>query len=131
MQLPADLRESAEAYQCVLDIPGLDKGDVKVRQKYAEFLIMTENQRAASIRIDNTRMQCLPSGALQTPEGVHMQIGFTLQIDVTEDRRLVISGNRSSDLHAGWEEKAKERCFGQFQRDFILADDDYSEILPT
>ena len=30
MQFPVDLRESTEAYQCAIDVPGMAKADIKV-----------------------------------------------------------------------------------------------------
>ncbi len=30
MQFPVDLRESTEAYQCAMDVPGMAKADIKV-----------------------------------------------------------------------------------------------------
>lgn len=53
-----------------------------------------------------------------------------MQIHITAKRKLVISGERKSDLHAGWVEKVQERQFGDFQREFVIADDaDFSSIL--
>ena len=48
---------------------------------------------------------------------------MTLQIDITPERVLTVSGEQKSDPCTGWDERFQERQFGQFQRLFALADD--------
>jgi len=47
----------------------------------------------------------------------------TLQIDITPERVLTVSGEHKSDSCTGWDERFQERHFGQFERLFALADD--------
>ena len=46
-----------------------------------------------------------------------------MQIDVTDDRKLTICGERKPDLHPGWENKGQQRWSGEFQQEVMLADD--------
>jgi HSP20 family protein len=46
-----------------------------------------------------------------------------LQIDITPERVLTVSGERKTDLCTGWDERSQERHFGQFEGLFALADD--------
>ena len=46
-----------------------------------------------------------------------------LQIDITPERVLTVSGERKTDLCTGWDERSQERHFGQFERLFALAAD--------
>lgn len=48
---------------------------------------------------------------------------MTLQIDITPERVLTVSGEQKSDPCTGWDERFQERQFGQFERLFALADD--------
>jgi len=45
-----------------------------------------------------------------------------LQIDITPERVLTVSGERKTDLCTGWDERSQERHFGQFEGLFALAD---------
>ncbi len=46
-----------------------------------------------------------------------------MQIDITPEPVLTVSGERKTDLCTGWDERSQERHFGQFERLFALADD--------
>lgn len=104
-----DLRESAHAYQCIADMPGISKQHIKVSLAAPAFTAFCWHGWHKS--------RC-------TMITLRQPILALVQVEVDQEQKLCIKGERLTPADSqGWKYNQQEREAGTLQRKFELPED--------